>query len=79
MLTFIRFTVVDVMYNLLLGTGKHMLNIWVDENILTKKMLTDIEQKIAAFRVPGKLPSRIGSLHGSFTGAIGSLYIPLLY
>lgn len=68
----INFTVIDTMHNLLLGTGKHMFSLWVDRDILTKKMLTELEHRISAFRVPaevGRLPCRIGSLYGSFTAA----------
>lgn len=68
----INFTVVDVMHNLFLGTGKHMFNLWIERDILTKKMLLDMEEKISSFHVPaevGRLPSHIGSLYGSFTAA----------
>ena len=68
----IRYTVIDVMHNLLLGTGKHMFSLWVERDILTTRMLSDLEHRISTFRVPadvGRLPSRIGSLYGSFTAA----------
>ncbi len=54
------------MHNLLLGTGKHMFTLWVEREILTPRM------QISSFHVPadvGRLPSRIGSLYGSFTAA----------
>ena len=31
----IKFAAIDEMHNLFLGTGKHMLDLWLDKNILT--------------------------------------------
>lgn len=34
----VRFTVVDVMHNLFLGTGKHMFQLWVKNDLLSKQL-----------------------------------------
>lgn len=35
----VRFTIVDPMHNLFLGTGKHAFEVWVDSGLITKKQL----------------------------------------
>ena len=66
----IRFTAMDIMHNLFLGTGKKMFELWIENNLLTKESIEEIESRISLFNVPtgvGRLPSRIASRHGSFT------------
>ena len=66
----VRFTVIDVMHNLFLGTGKKMFDLWIDNNLLTRQNIEEIEDRISLFNVPtgvGRLPSNIGSRHGGFT------------
>lgn len=60
----VRFTAIDPMYNLFLGTGKHAFEVWVDSGLITKKHLTRFEDMIHQFLVPinaGRIPSSIGS------------------
>lgn len=55
----IHFIAIDVMHNLLLGTGKHSFEIWVEKGLLTKPKLIEIEKKARMFSVPagiGRLP-----------------------
>ena len=65
-----RFTALDSMHNLFLGTGKHAFEVWVDSGLITKKYLTRFEDMIRQFLVPndaGWTPSSIGSRYGGFT------------
>ncbi len=53
-----RFTVVDVMHNLFLGTGKRVFKLWLSLELL------ELERKIRTFIVPhsvGRLPINIMS------------------
>lgn len=66
----IKFTAIDVMHNLFLGTGKHMLEIWMDKNILSRNNLLEIEILVNKFHMPsdiGRLPTNISSGYGGFT------------
>ena len=66
----VRFTAIDTMHNLFLGTGKRMFGLWIDNGILSKSNIVEIEKRIDLFTVPavvGRLPSRIGSQYGGFT------------
>ena len=66
----VRFTVIDIMHNLFLGTAKTIFHLWLDKGILSKESITQIERKIALFEVPegiGRLPGRIGSQYSAYT------------
>lgn len=66
----VHFTVIDVMHNIYLGTGKHMLELWIEKELLTKEKLIQIDSRINKFRVPadvGRVPSSISSSFGAFT------------
>lgn len=66
----IEFIAVDTMHNLFLGTGKHVFEVWLEKNILTKQDLAEIGKWINKFHVPadlGRLPSSLSSSYGSFT------------
>ena len=65
----VRFTVVDVMHNLFLGTGKHVFKVWVQLDMLTCNKLQEIDRRISKFTVPnsiGRLPINIASNYGGF-------------
>ena len=56
----IKFTVIDPMHNLFLGTGKHVFKVWVELECLTTTSLSDIEGKLKSFRCPqdiGRIPT----------------------
>ncbi len=58
------------MHNMFLGTGKHMLGVWIENGLLTKDKLIQIDSKMNQFRVPadvGRVPSNILSLFGGLT------------
>ena len=66
----VKFTAIDTMHNLLLGTAKHALDVWVQSDVLTKQGLRKLEECLNHFTVPsgmGRLPSRISSCYGAFT------------
>ena len=66
----IRFSVIDPMHNLLLGTAKHMLSVWSSTGILNKSHFSIIQEKVDAFITPshvGRIPSKISSGFSSFT------------
>ena len=68
----IRYTVIDVMHNMFLGSAKHAFKVWVDFNLLTNRKMEEIEKKIKSFIIPadcGRLPSNISSSYGSFTAS----------
>ena len=66
----IRFSVIDPMHNLLLGTSKYMFTLWQDTGILTYHHLLNIETLCEKFQFPhdvGRLPLKIGSSFSGFT------------
>ena len=66
----IKFCAIDVMHNLFLGTGKHMMSVWQDRNILSRQDILKIEGLVNKFTVPsdiGRLPTNISSGYGGFT------------
>ena len=40
----VRFTVIDPMHNLYLGSGKHALEVWVERDLITKKDFPRLEE-----------------------------------
>jgi len=68
----VRYTVIDIMHNMFLGTAKHIFQVWVDVHLLTNKEMAEIEDRIKLFITPadcGRLPSNISSSYSSFTAA----------
>ena len=66
----IRFTVIDPMHNLFLGTAKHCVEIWLKRGILSKQNLQQIEARVSSLKVPhsaGRLPLKISSGFSGFT------------
>ena len=66
----VRFSVIDPMHNLFLGTGKHMMEVWLATDTLTMSNLLSIEEKSHTYILPdgfGCLPSNISSKFGGFT------------
>ena len=65
----IRFTVIDPMHNLYLGTAKRMFQLWLDRDLSTKAKLKVIEERIHNLDVGtgvGRLPYKISSNHGRY-------------
>lgn len=68
----VKFTAIDPMHNLFLGTAKHVFKLWIKNNYLTKKDLKVIETRINSFDIGtgiGRLPHRIASNYGSYTAS----------
>ena len=66
----VRCHVIDPMHNLLLGTSKHMLEIWVKLELVTKNSFDTIEKAASLLSCPndiGRLPLKIGSSFSGFT------------
>lgn len=69
----VRFTVVDPMHNLFMGSAKHIMqNVWLDgaKPLLTEAQLKKIQQKVDEVRFPaslGRLPNKIAFSFGGFT------------
>ena len=58
------------MHNLLLGTSKHMLEVWVKHNLLTANSFDIIEKAASLLSCSndvGRLPLKIGCLFSGFT------------
>jgi len=57
------------MHNLFLGTAKRMFQLWLEEEILTKRNLKIVEERIKEMEVGtglGRLPHKISSNHGHY-------------
>lgn len=68
----VRYTVIDTMHNILLGTGKHMFKVWLKMGILDIHCLEEIDKMSREFHVPhsvGRLPTNILSNYGGFKAA----------
>ena len=68
----LRFTVIDPMHNLYLGTGKHVFKIWLKQEIINNNDLSKINDLASQFTCPagvGRIPSKVSSNYGSFTAA----------
>lgn len=62
-----RMCIVDPMHNLLLGTSKHMMEIWKQLGLIGDKEYPVIHNRLATFTTPndvGRLPSRTKILSG---------------
>ena len=65
----VRFTVIDTMHNLYLGTGKHAFKVWVSQGLLSNDDLSEIDRRARLFKTPlgvGRLPTNISSNYGGF-------------
>ena len=62
----IRFTIVDPLHNLFLGTAKHLMkNVWLPNKILKQNDLKSIQELIDNMKVPsnmGRIPNKIASI-----------------
>lgn len=66
----VRFCIIDPMHNLLLGTAKHVLSIWVSQDIIDKTQLATIQSIVDNFITPtniGRIPLKIASGFSGFT------------
>lgn len=67
----IRFTVIDPMHNLFLGTAKHVMkNLWLEKGILSKIQLKTLQTRIDTIKAPrgiGRIPNKIATSFAGFT------------
>ena len=66
----IRYAVIDPMHNLFLGTGKHVMEVWLERHSHLRQNIAILESQIKTFIVPegiGRLPCKILSHFGGFT------------
>lgn len=57
-----RMLIIDPMHNLFLGTGKHMLNIWLEHKLFSPPQFQEIQECVDSFTVPpdiGRIPRKI--------------------
>ena len=47
-----RMCIIDPMHNLLLGTAKHMIEVWKSLKMITDKQFADIQKRIDSFTIP---------------------------
>ena len=74
----VRYTAIDVMQNMVLGTCKRICELWLANGLLN---IEEVEHRISLFKVPagvGRLPGCIGSRYGGFTAQQWNNWI-LLY
>jgi len=65
-----RFAIIDPMHNLFLGTAKHVMTIWKENNILSKDQFAIMQQRIRKINVPidvGRIPHKIESAMSGLT------------
>ena len=61
----VRFTVVDPMHNLFLGTAKHVVEVWLEMLILSASDLERVQVKVDSSNVPsdlGRIPTKIAKM-----------------
>ena len=66
----IRFAVIDPMHNLFLGTAKHLMSIWKDQEMISKSQFQHIQKKVEMMNIPldiGRIPYKIESGMASLT------------
>ncbi|XP_022102683.1 uncharacterized protein LOC110985747 [Acanthaster planci] len=66
----VRYCAIDPMHNLFTGTAKKVFSHWVKKDILKRKALDEIDEKInhmLASSDLGRLPTKIASNYGNFT------------
>ena len=66
----IRFSVIDSMHNLFLGTAKHLISIWKDQEMISKNQFQHIQKKVEMMNIPldiGRIPYKIESGMASLT------------
>ena len=51
----VRYHCVDVMHNLLLGTAKNLLSVWLSNSVLTPSSIELIQEKVDKMATPAKL------------------------
>ncbi len=66
----IRYTIIDPMHNLFLGTAKHVMESCLEASILTAADLQKVQERVDAVNVPtnmGRIPAKIAKSFSGFT------------
>lgn len=66
----VRFHVVDPMHNLLLGTAKHIMSVWIKQEIIRPFQYDQLQASVDCFTFPsdiGRIPYKIASGFSGFT------------
>lgn len=66
----IRLHTIDPMHNLLLGTAKHVTQLWINSKVITQDDLAVIQSRVNKIKVPvdlGRIPSKIECHFSGFT------------
>ena len=66
----VRFATIDIMHNVFLGTAKHVMAIWKENNILSKDQFAIMQHRIEKINVPidvGRIPHKIESAMSGLT------------
>ena len=81
----VRNTVIDLMHNLYLGTGKYVFKLWIDNGLIGKEELSSIERRCNLFTVPNSVDAfrliypLITEVLRQPSGALGLQYTLLLF
>ena len=65
-----KMCIIDPMHNLLLGTAKHMVELWKNLGLLTDKDFVTIQERVDSFTAlsdVGRIPTKISSAFSGFT------------
>ena len=66
----IRMLIIDPMHNLFLGSGKHMIKLWLKSGLMTADNFSEIQEFLDNFIVPtdiGRIPRKIETGFSGFT------------
>ena len=66
----VRFTIIDPMHNLFLGTAKRIIELWLDNGLLNSNNLKHVQEMVDKCESPsdlGRLPRKIEKSFGGFT------------
>ena len=78
----IRFPIIDTIHNLLLGTSKHVMKVWIKNKILKPQDLETIEERSKLLSFPydvGRIPCKIASSFSGFTADQWRIWITVIY
>ena len=65
----VQFHIIDPMHNLLLGSAKHVMNVWLKLGLISDKQFDDVQDTVNSFCLPndvGRIPYKISSGFSSF-------------
>ena len=66
----VRFSIIDIMHNLFLGTSKRMFHQWIENGLIPKRSLQDLQDVVQRCTVPsgiGRIPHKISSNFANLT------------